>query len=191
MLRRASRPTSSSLLLAARRGGRPVAHLSGGSCSRRPHFSISAAAAAAAATAVAGACAAAASVPFDEVAAVSELHGQISDRPGFELLAYAYGGAERCLASFLRANKLKGKLDTSVAAERIVQTLTFRAEHGLDRTDVLCSLEAEPCRPHWPYAFSETAPNGCPVVFCRLSRLDVPRLLGSFDEERLLHFFAL
>ena len=165
--------------------------------SRSTQLTTLTAAAASAAAGAAVAAAACASIGCDEAMATRELCERVCDRKGWDAFAYAYGSAERCLSAYVRehgaAKTRKGMYDASVSAEHVFRTLEFREAHGLDRDDaaVADAIEAEPCRQFWPFAFADNAPDGCPVVFCRLSRLSLPSIMGAFEEESLLHFFAL
>ena len=124
-------------------------------------------------------------------AALSELQVLLGNPPGWQQLVHIYGSAERCLIGHLKENHVKGKFDVAGAYASIIKTLTYRKEHDLDRRDVLPSIEGARCRSFWPFAFAEIAPDGSPVEVCRLSRLNVPRILAHFPEDEVVHFFAL
>eukprot|EP00966_Prymnesium_polylepis_P025584 590020-Prymnesium_polylepis.1 len=128
-------------------------------------------------------------------AAVHELHRRIDqqDAPGWEAMLYEYGSVERCLSGYIRATARKGQLNVAAAQELVLETLAFRDEHCLDRaeTEVLCAVEAAACRSFWPYGFADAALDGSPVEYCRLSRLNVPRILSSFEEDEVVLFFCL
>ena len=149
---------------------------------------------AAAASAGAASAVCASSTGCDETAATRDLSSRVAGRKGWDAFASAYGSAERCLTAYVRAHERKGKLpEVGVLEQSVLHTLAFREAHSLDRAsaDVADAIEAEPCRQFWPFAFADNAPDGCPVVFCRLSRLNLPSIMGAFDEESTLHFFAL
>ena len=131
--------------------------------------------------------------PSEMAAAVQELHkrvGQLSGH-GWQRLLHAYGSADMCLAGHIRASMHKGQIDVTTAAKRIEATLAFREERLLNRPHVLRDIESARCRSYWPFAFAEAAPDGSPVEICRLSRLSVPRILNTFDEDEVVHFFEL
>lgn len=126
-------------------------------------------------------------------AAVSDLLAARST--SWDQLIHHYGGdesgANRVAVGFLHLSAEKGVISPLAARDRIETTLAYRAQHTLDRPDVLRDIETARCRSHWPYAFAETAPDGSPVEICRLSRLSVPRILSDFPEDEVVHFFAL
>ena len=151
------------------------------------------------AAATVAAAGAAASVAIAEAAdiraVVLELHTRIDQlgAPGWETMLHEYGSAERCLTGYLQVTAHKGQLDASAAQELLLKTLAFREEHSLNRdsADVLRAVESARCRSFWPFGFAPNAPDGSPVEYCRLSRLHVPRILSSFDEDEVVHFFCL
>ena len=151
------------------------------------------------AAATAAAAGAAASVAIAEAAdiraVVLEFHTRIDQlgAPGWETMLHEYGSAERCLTGYLQVTAHKGQLDASAAQELLLKTLAFRKEHSLNRdsADVLRAVESARCRSFWPFGFAPNAPDGSPVEYCRLSRLHVPRILSSFDEDEVVHFFCL
>lgn len=116
-----------------------------------------------------------------------------SSNPGWTQLAAFYGGrAEGCLVGHLQETAAgDGQVDAAAAHARILKTLEYRADNALDRPDVLRSIETARCRSFWPYAFAENAMDGSPVEICRLSRLSVPRILATFPEEEVVHFYGL
>ena len=126
-------------------------------------------------------------------AAVQELTALLGSNPGWKQLADFYGGrSEGCLAAHLRETAVRdGQGDVAAAHARILKTLEYRANNTLDRPDVLRSIETARCRSFWPFAFAEKALDGSPVEICRLSRLSVPRILTTFPEEEVVHFYGL
>ena len=128
-------------------------------------------------------------------AVVLELHTRMDQlgAPGWEPMLHEYGSAERCLTGYLRVTARNGAPDASAAQELLLETLAFREEHSLNRdpADVLHALESARCRSFWPFGFAPSAPDGSPVEYCRLSRLHVPRILSSFEEDEVVHFFCL
>ena len=128
-------------------------------------------------------------------AAVQELTSLLGRNPGWKQLADFHGGrSEGCLAAHLRetaARDGRGQVDLAAAHARIRKTLEYRADNALDRPDVLRSIETARCRSFWPFAFAEKALDGSPVEICRLSRLSVPRILTTFPEEEVVHFYGL
>lgn len=94
--------------------------------------------------------------------------------------------------SFLQTSTRNNRYDTKAASHAICETLEFRKKHALNRDDVLTPLEMETCRSYWPFGFADAvARDGCPIQFCRVSRLSIPRILRDFEEDQLMHFFAL
>jgi hypothetical protein len=126
-------------------------------------------------------------------AAVQELASLLGSNPGWKQLADFHGGrAEGCLVAHLReAAARDGQVDAAAAHTRILKALEYRADNALDRPDVLRSIETARCRSFWPFAFAENALDGSPVEICRLSRLSVPRILSTFPEEEVVHFYGL
>lgn len=107
----------------------------------------------------------------------------------FDRLAYAYGGAERCLQCFLLASGG----DVSVATGRIVETIAFRALRGIDvMTDeeVGVAFESHTLRCQWPSQFHNAAPDGSVVQVTRLSELQ-PETLGALDQSDCEQFIVL
>ena len=124
--------------------------------------------------------------------AVRELTTLLGSNPGWMKLAGFYGErAEGCLAAHLREAANDGQVDAAAAHARILKALEYRADNTLDRPEVLRSIETARCRSFWPFAFAENALDGSPVEICRLSRLSVPRILSTFPEEEVVHFYGL
>lgn len=129
-------------------------------------------------------------------AALNSLRTQVQQlraHRGWEQLVDAYGGAnDMILSGHLRCTADKNGLHPSAAHNNILNTLAFREENRLNRSDVARVIESARCRPYWPYAFTDSkTTDGSPVEYCRLSRLHVRAIMTTFEEEEVFHFFAL
>lgn len=108
---------------------------------------------------------------------------------GWRRLADAYGSAEQCLLCYLRAGE--GPCDAPDAASRVMRTLAFRAHHNLDRPDITDAIEGHPARSSWPFVMAGRAPDGCPILFARLSHMDIADLIHAHEEEEITRFAAM
>lgn len=111
------------------------------------------------------------------------------DRSGWLRLVDAYGSADQCFMCYLQTSK--SPMDAADAADRIVKTLEFRAQHNLDRPDISRAIEEHPARSTWPFVMAERAPDGCPVIFARLANLDVGAAMNRYDEPDIIGFVAM
>lgn len=132
---------------------------------------------------------------LDEMAEVAKLRAALLadasvDQPALFRLGHLYGSLDKALACYLREGHTR--FNQAVAVQRVKNTLAHRAQHRLDEhgTDLQHVMDAHPVRAAWPAAFARIAPDGCPVVYCRLSRVNLTAL-ESFPEHELQHFVAL
>lgn len=124
-------------------------------------------------------------------AAMARLRAALGNAQGLSGLAYAYGSAERLFDCYLRCGGVR--FDAAKAEKRVLSTLQFRREQGLEDhdLDVHSKFEEHPVRQHFSTAFAPTAPDGCVVQYTRLAGLRPRFLMDSFSADDLRRFMAL
>lgn len=132
--------------------------------------------------------------PHRRRSAVADLRAALQNGPsglvqGLSNLTHAYGSSDRLLDCYLRCGGVRW--DVAKAKTRLVSTLAFRAEHGLDSLDVRSAFEEHPVRAHFRTAFAPLAPDGCVVQYTRLAGLRPRYLMDNFSEQDVCHFMVL
>jgi len=132
----------------------------------------------------------------DEPTLLASLRKRLSsdatiNRKELSSLGELHGSLDLCLTSYLREGF--NRRDPAIAHARINDTLLHRREYGLDAASNAAlsrQMDESPVHAAWPARLCATAPDGSPVVYCKLSALDLPAL-SRFPEPQFRGYVAL